>query len=105
MRLFRALLPWIQFQLHHVFVAVELGGGASGVGAVSGLKHDNRNHQRGGKAGGEGGGICLGHRHWLLSLEAGDHPPRDRRPTCLTGSALTLGRSDFFRIPEGGTYA
>ena len=34
-----------------------------------------------------------------------DGPPRDRRPKCLTGSAITLGRSDFFRIPEGGTRA
>ena len=105
MRRFRALLPRVQLQLHHVVVAVEFGGGASGVGAVSGLEHNDRNHQRGGKAGGEGGGICIGHGFRLLSLEAGDHPPRDRRPKCLTGSAITLGRSDFFRIPEGGTRA
>jgi hypothetical protein len=32
-------------------------------------------------------------------LGAEDHPPRDRRPKCLTGSAITLVRSaQFFQI-------
>ncbi len=105
MRRGRALPPRIQLQLYHVVVAVELGGGTSGVGAVPGLEHDDLDHQRGGEAGGEGGGICIGHGFRLLSLEAGDHPPRDRRPKCLTGSAITLGRSDYLRIPEGSTLA
>ena len=36
---------------------------------------------------------------WLPSSWGEDHPPRDRRPKCLTGSAITLVRlAQFFQI-------
>nr|CAI0337496.1 hypothetical protein SHINE37_41350 [Rhizobiaceae bacterium] len=80
MRRLRASAPWVEFQFHHLVVAVEFVGGHGAVGSVSGLEHDDRDHQRGGKAGGEGGGICVGHGFRLLSLEAGDHPPARQAP-------------------------
>ena len=48
--------------------------------------------------GGEGGSICIGHGFRLLSLEAGTI--RATGAKCLTGSAITLGRSGLSESPR-----
>ena len=72
--------------------------------AIAGLKHDDRDHQRGGEAGGEGGGICIGHLFGSCLGGGGPSPALTRRPMCLTGSAITLA-FEHGRIREGGTLA
>jgi len=47
--------------------------------AVAGLEDDDDDHESGGEAEGEGVSVVEGHFSGSC-LEAGDHPPRDRRP-------------------------
>ena len=56
-------------------------------------------HQRRGEAEGEGVRLVEGHRSGSC-LEAGDHPPRDRRPMCLIEDGNHRARSGSSRHRE-----
>lgn len=79
-RRFRASLPGVYFQGDERLVAVVFIGRHRPMRAVPGLKHGDRDHQRGGKAGGVSGGILLGHGVGSCLLGGGGPSPAQQAP-------------------------